>query len=108
MAVVDGDYVRRYLSGAVVVPGLTFQLEPDDDESVDEEVKLLLQGVDVQVSVQVGGGYVVLNRYGYSRPGDPGSFYAQSLGDWGIQPGDLAELAKAVSLEVARLLRRAA
>jgi len=109
MARVDEKYVADYLQRAELLRGLEFKPVPADDEGVDAAVEVWRDGSKLDsLEIQVGGGYVALNRYGYQRPGDPASFYMQPLADFGVQPEDLAELVKAVNLEVLRLAKAAA
>ena len=90
--IIDVPFVTRYLRDQASIPGITFKGTEADHDGEDGEVKVFLDGRDVLLSVQVGGGYLCLNQYGYTKPGDSGSFYSRHLWSGGVQPGDLVAM----------------
>jgi hypothetical protein len=105
VAYVDENYVRDYLARHILLPGVTFEAAEADDESVDAEVRVMRDGVYTNLSVQCGGGYLGLNEYGYSRPGDPSSFWMRNLGLGGVQPRDLSRMAERITEYLRRVER---
>ena len=103
MAYVDEHVVAAHLNAAAAGTNLKFEAsESSEPECEDAEVLVNQDGaVLANLSFQVGGGYVCLNRYGYKTPGDAGSFYSQQLGHWGVQPEDLDALLPAVQAALA-------
>ena len=102
MPYVDENTIAAHLNAAAAGTNLSFQAQEQEDESVDAEVLVLRDGVALDtVSFQVGGGYVCLNRYGYTTPGDFSTFYSETAGQWGVQPDDLDALLPALQKALA-------
>ncbi len=90
-------HLNKYFAGTQVQARMDPEFEDDCDPSVDEAVQFTLGGEPVdELAVQVGGGYVCLNQYGYSGTGASRRMTQSTmLGSWGVQPADLEALSAA-------------
>jgi len=101
MVHVNERVVAELMHRHLAAKGLSFTPVPAEDQSVDAEVQVLLDGVPTVLHIQCGAGYVALNESLYHTPGDPESFYAvRHLGDYGVQPDDMTRLKQRLELWV--------
>jgi hypothetical protein len=61
---------------------LAFTYVPPEDETVDGEYEIRLDGEETAFSIQAASGAYVVNEHGYETPGDEGSFYGVYHGDF--------------------------
>jgi len=54
---------------------LSFNLVKAEDESVDDEYQVYLDGEETAFAIQCTFGFYSVNESGYERPGDESSFY---------------------------------
>lgn len=61
---------------------LAFTYVPPEDETVDGEYEIHLDGQETAFSIQDASGAYVVNEHGYETPGDEGSFYGVYHGEF--------------------------
>jgi hypothetical protein len=54
---------------------LAFTYVPPEDETVDGEYEIRLDGEETAFSIQAASGAYVVNEHGYDTPGDEDTFY---------------------------------
>lgn len=64
-----------------ILSRLEFKYVPPEDESVDGEYEVKLDGDATAYAIQDASGDFLVNEYGYEEPGNEGSFYVQTHGE---------------------------
>lgn len=61
---------------------LAFTYVPPEDESVDGEYEVFLDGEKTAYSIQDASGFYCVNEHGYDVPGDDATFYVVDHGEF--------------------------
>lgn len=94
MAYVDEYYVQAYLTENLKLPAVTYVAVPAEDESVDAEVQVHVNGQYAGLHVQCGGGYLAVGTTELEAPGSACALTHHL--NCGTQASDLAKVAQLI------------